>query len=109
MVYINQCSGTITIPKHTKTTGLDLYKMVISSHLTDDITLFDNGYNISTNGLYYKFPLGDLNNLNVGEYTYKLYDNENHVLETGLLTFGNFKVKITHKGEYLENKIQYNG
>ena len=92
MVYINDASGTITIPKHTDTTGT--YTMILTSNLSDDVVLVENGGDISTNSLYYKFALNNLSGLNVGEYTYKLLDGSEIVVEEGLLMFGTFKRQV---------------
>lgn len=84
------------------------YTMVLTSNMSNDIILVNAGYDISSNPLYYKFKL--LNpKLNVGEYTYNLYDDSNHILETGLLCYGNFDRKITVNNTYEKEKIQYNG
>ena len=108
MVYINDTSGTITIPKHSQTTGT--YKLTVSSNLSDEVVLVDNGGNISTNSLYYKFTLNNLSSLNVGEYTYRLYDNTlQSVVEQGLLTFGTFTRQIIVNNTFNKEKIQYNG
>lgn len=108
MVYINDTSGTITIPKHTETTGT--YNLTLTSNLSDDVVLVENSGNISTNSLYYKFTLNNLSNLNVGEYTYSLYDNTSKtIVEQGLLTFGTFERQIIVNNTFDKEKIQYNG
>ena len=107
MVYINDASGTITIPKHTVTTGT--YTMILTSNLSDDVVLAENGGDISTNSLYYKFALNNLSGLNVGEYTYKLLDGSEIVVEEGLLMFGTFKRQVIVNNTFDRKKIQYNG
>lgn len=107
MVYINENSGTISIPRHTFDDS-DKYTLLISSNLSDDVILVENGGNISTNGLYYKFTLGSLDSLNVGEYTYNLY-KDTKVIETGLLMFGNFDRKPIVNNTFNREKKQYNG
>lgn len=108
MVYINDTSGTITIPKHTETTGT--YILTVTSNLSNDVVLVDNGGNISTNNLYYKFALDNLQFLNVGEYTYSLYSNTlKEVVEQGLLTFGTFKREVIVNNIFNKEKVQYNG
>lgn len=107
MIYINENSGTITIPRHT-IKGDGSYTLIISSHLSNEVVLVENCGNISTNDLYYKFPLGDLTNLNVGEYTYKLV-SDSEVIETGLLVFGNFNRTVIVNNTFNKQKIQYNG
>jgi len=107
MVYINSNSGTITIPKHTESVGN--YKLLLTSNLSNDVVLVENGGNISTNSLYYKFALGSLTNLNVGEYTYTLYDSTKNAVEVGLLTFGDFERQVIVNNTFNKEKIQYNG
>lgn len=107
MVYINENSGTINIPRHTYKAA-DSYTLLISSNLSDDVILVENGGNISTNSLYYKFALDNLLNLNIGEYTYKLY-GDSVVIETGLLMFGNFGRTAIVNNTFNTQKIQYNG
>ena len=108
MVYINENSGTISIPRHTYyiTSG---YTLVVMSNVSDTITLVEDEDNISTNSLYYKFPLSSLNCLNVGEYTYKLYGDSDDVLEIGILMFGNFDRTVIVNNTFNKEKIQYNG
>lgn len=109
MVYINSLSGSVTIPRHTfdidSTTG---YTLILTSNMSNDVVLVDNGDNISTNTLYYRFTLCSLENLNVGEYTYKLYIDST-VLESGLLMFGNFDRTVIVNNTFDKEKIQYNG
>ena len=109
MVYINDTSGTITIPKHFDVVSDIGYTLVLTSNLSDAVVLVKNGGNISTNSLYYKFALGSLSNLNVGEYTYTLYDDSERVVEVGLLTFGTFKRQVIVNNTFDRKKIQYNG
>ena len=107
MIYINETSGTISIPRHN-TIGYGSYTLRLSSHLSKDVVLVENSGNISTNSLYYKFTLGDLSNLNVGEYTYNLW-NGSEIIETGLLVFGNFDRTVIVNNTFNKQKIQYNG
>lgn len=111
MVYINENSGTISIPRHTfNTTGL--YRLIVSSNISNEVILVEDGNDISTNTLYYKFALGNLDKLNVGEYTYNLYfinGISTDIIETGLLTYGNFNRVVTVNNTFNKEKIQYNG
>lgn len=107
MVYINSNSGTISIPRHTFNTSGG-YKLVVTSNISNDVILVEDGNNISTNTLYYKFTLGSLDSLNVGEYTYTLYSLAN-VIETGLLMYGDFNRVVTVNNTFNKEKIQYNG
>lgn len=110
MVYINDTSGTINIPKHVDVFSASGYTLVLSSNLSDEVVIVDSGEDISTNTLYYKFALDDtIGYLNVGEYTYNLYDDSNLIIETGLLTFGEFKREIIVNNTFNKEKIQYNG
>lgn len=107
MVYINDTSGTITIPKHIESSGK--YTLVLTSNLSNDVTIVEDGSDISTNPLYYKFALDNLEYLNVGEYTYTLYDADDYILETGLLTYGEFKREVIVNNTTVIEKKQYNG
>lgn len=107
MVYINNQSGTITIPKHKEEFSND-YTMVLTSNMSNDVTIVKDGINISTNNLYYKFALGNNDNLNVGEYTYTLY-GDSVILEQGLLMYGNFDKSVVVNNTFNKQKIQYNG
>lgn len=107
MVYINENSGTINIPRHTFN-SFDSYTLLVSSNLSDDVILVEDGGDISTNDLYYKFAISNLEHLNVGEYTYKLCANS-EVIETGLLMFGNFDRTAIVNNTFNKEKIQYNG
>lgn len=109
MVYINSTSGTVTIPKHIDVYSESGYTLVLTSNLSDDVVLVADGGNISTNSLYYKFALGDLSSLNVGEYTYTLYDDSKNEVEVGLLTYGEFQRQIIVNNSFNKEKIQYNG
>ena len=108
MIYINDTSGTVTVPKHTDAVSESGYTMVLSSNMSNDVILVKGGNNISTNPLYYKFAL-ITHNLNVGEYTYTLYDDSNCILETGLICYGNFDRKVIVNNSFEKEKIQYNG
>lgn len=107
MVYINENSGTISIPRHTFNSSGN-YTLLVSSNLSDDVILVENSGNISTNDLYYKFALSNLEFLNVGEYTYKLYF-DSKIIETGLLMFGNFNREVIVNNTFNREKKQYNG
>lgn len=107
MIYINELSGTINIPKHTSN-DYSSFTLKINSNISDEVILVDNGENISTNTLYYKLALNNLNDVNVGEYTYKLISDD-VVLEKGLLVFGNYQRCITVNNTFNNRKKQYNG
>lgn len=107
MVYINETSGTINIPRHTfDSTGAFTLKV---SNISGTITLVDSGNDISTNTMYYKFALGSLASLNVGEYTYELFDGSHNMIETGLLTYGEYTRTVIVNNTFNNEKKQYNG
>lgn len=109
MVYINNTSGTVTIPKHLDIVSDSGFTLILTSNLSDNVVLVKNGGDISTNSLYYKFALNNLSNLNVGEYTYTLYDDSENAVEVGLLTFGTFERQVIVNNTFNKEKIQYNG
>lgn len=107
MIYINELSGTINIPKHTSN-EYDVFTLKITSNISDEVILVENGENISTNSLYYKLTLDNLDKVNVGEYTYYLMSN-NQTLEKGLLVFGDYHRVVTVNNTFNNRKKQYNG
>lgn len=110
MVYINDNSGTISVPRHTFNRNFDNYVLKIYSNLSNDILLVEDN-NISTNPLYYKFVLQPDLNISTGEYSYRLYGNNSDLeilLEQGLLTYGEYNRLVT-VNNYNSNKIQYEG
>lgn len=112
MIYINENSGSINIPRHTFTEVVDGYNLILTSNMSDEVVLVENGDNISTNSMYYRFVIDNLNRMNVGEYTYKLtgvLDGDEVVLEKGLITYGKYKRMVIVNNAFNTNKIQYNG
>lgn len=105
MIYLDIDSEAITIPRHTFNADIEL-TLHMSSNLSDEIVM--NVTNTSTNSLYYSFPLADTERFNVGEYTYKLKNDRAVVLESGLITFGDYN-RETRSNNTTINKIQYNG
>lgn len=105
MIYINENSGSINIPRHTFTDGY--YTLILTSNLTNRIVLVDDKENISTNDLYYKFEIST-EELTPGEYTYELYNNE-VVIEIGLITFGSYEKSNVEYEAFNPFKVQYNG
>lgn len=106
MTYLDEIDTELTIPRHTfgESTG---YILELSSNMSDSIVF--NVNNVSSNSLYYTFNLNDTERLNVGEYNYTLKDSNLRVLETGLITFGNYERTVTANDTTNYNKIQYNG
>lgn len=107
MIYIHKHSGTISVPRHTfNETGF--FTLIVTSNISDTVVLVEDGEDISTNSLYYKFAIHNLEKLNTGEYTYRLYNNQKMV-ETGLLTYGNYNRVIIENNTFNKEKKQYNG
>ena len=106
MTYIDEIDTELTIPRHTfnESTG---YTLELSSNMSDRIVLSVN--NVSNSSLYYTFMLNDKERFNVGEYTYKLMNPELEILETGMITFGNYTRTVKTNDTTNFNKIQYNG
>ena len=112
MIYQSKYKTYINVPRHTfKVDGE--YTLIISSRVSDDVTIVENGGNISTKPLYYKFNLDtqQLQNLPDGEYNYKLIGGVlNTVLETGLLVLGNYDSEdVVNNTFNIETRTQYNG
>lgn len=107
MIYLNDLSATVSVPRHTQDVS-SAYTLVLTSNLSDSVALINSGSNVSTNSLYYKFPIDENVKLNVGEYTYTLYDDSENVLEQGLLTYGAYSRQVIVNNTTNE-KIQYNG
>lgn len=105
MIYLNENSGCISIPRHTFSDGY--YTLVLTSNLTNEIILVDDKENISTNDSYYKFEI-TTDELTPGEYTYELYNNE-VVIELGLITFGSYEKSRVEYDTFNPFKVQYNG
>lgn len=107
MIYLSDTSEFIVIPKHVNSEGN--YTLKVTSNMSNEVILVENGSNISTTDLFYKFSISNLNLLNVGEYTYTLYDKDNNISETGLLTYGDYKREVVAYNTFNNEKKQYNG
>ena len=107
MIYINDFSGTITIPKTYSDEHSETYNVVVTSKLGNEIYFVPDGANISTNPLYYKFGVSPAK-LEYGEYTYKLIGYPNVILEEGILVHSALKSGVINYNTEKE-KIQYNG
>lgn len=108
MIYISELSGHIDIPRHGNTSSTG-FTVELSSNLTGDITIVEDGENVSASPLFYRLALGDLSSLETGEYKYTLYGDYAQVLETGLLTFGDYRRTPVVNNTFNKQKIQYNG
>lgn len=108
MIYISDLTQEVSIPRHT-TSSAESYRLVLTSNMTDSFTIVEEGEDVSTNPLFYKFELSDLSSLTVGEYTYTLYNDFGAVLERGLLVYGDYEREVVVNNTFSKEKIQYNG
>lgn len=108
MIYITGLSGSVSVPRHNNSRSSG-YTLALSSNLAGEYTIVEDGEDVSTNPLYYKFQLGDLTSIPTGEYKYTLYDDYAKVLETGLLTFGEYRREVVVNNTFNKQKVQYNG
>ena len=107
MIYINT-NQTISIPRHSMNDS-KTYSLQIQSRMTDPIIIVENQNDISTNAFYYEFPLSLPETLYEGEYTYILVTEDGQVVETGLLSYGEYSRLGVVSNHSPINKIQYNG
>lgn len=108
MIYINDLSSVISIPRHTDITA-QYFTLILTSHLSNEYVIVENEVNISANPLYYKFPIST-DKLNVGEYEYKLISASSEIIECGLLVYGEFNdIDKVVNNTFSNDKIQYNG
>ena len=111
MIYLSKQKTYINVPRHSFMVDGE-YTLTISSPVSDDVTIVENGGNISTKPLYYKFNLDSQQLLDIpdGEYTYKLIGKYNTVLEVGLIMIGTYDSEdVVNNTFNLESKIQYHG
>ena len=97
MIYIDQNSNRLVIPTNRGKTGTEytLYLMGASNE-EYEYTLIDE----MSSSLYYSFPI-DGWDIPVGQYNYRLVDESNTIMASGLLQFGELKNET-------EQKIFYN-
>lgn len=97
MVYIDDKSQEIVIPKHVSAIGQ--FELVLENCLTHQTFTYSELENVSSSTLYYQFNLSF--SLPIGEYNYNLRCDNNDI-EIGLLTFGDYN--RTEVAEYNTNK-----
>lgn len=112
MVYIDNLSEFVYIPRHNNETS-EAYSVELTSRIhTDSINLVENQENVSDTPLYYKLRLAMvLSSIPTGEYEYTLYGDFGEVLEKGLLTFGDYRPEWKPGytfDPYFNRKRQYN-
>ena len=99
MIWINENSLGIVIPKHTPTIQ-DAFRLELVHQMTKQKFVFDNLINYSEQGKLYLFE-SDFSQLIDGTYNYYLYV-EDELVEEGLLVFGDF---VSPVSEYQKNTI----
>lgn len=89
MIYINEQSTYIAIPKHLS--GKIPYELTVKSP-TLNMVLATDVEDISEEPSYYIFTIDpSQTSLTVGEYEYSLRTEEGEEIEVGLLTYGDYK------------------
>lgn len=97
MIFINENSLGIVIPKHTSTIQ-DAFRLELVHQMTKQKFVFDNLTNYSEQGKLYLFQ-SDFSQLIDGTYSYYLYV-EDELVEEGLLVYGDFESEVE---EYQRN------
>jgi len=102
MIYIDQNTDTLVIPANRgKTIDTEFTIYIIGmSNVEYEYELVDS----QTSSLYYSFPI-DGWDMPIGQYRYELYQNE-VLMASGLLQFGEFKDEPEQKIFYNLNKIR---
>ena len=103
MVKIDQFLEKIVIPKHTNPESTSFRLEFYNKFTGIKYTLFDL---VSTGSeLLYEFEV-EHNTYPVGEYDYKLYDENDNIIEIGLAVYGDYRAE--HKEYEPElNSIAY--
>lgn len=96
MLYIDVSTQELIIPKYSATAGT--YELRLKNNTTNQSFVFTDLTDVGNDKFFYVFNKSL--DLPVGEYTFQLVNNEK-VLETGLLTFGDYSAP---KQEYNSNK-----
>lgn len=120
MIWINDESETIQIPRHTGIAG-DSYSLTLLNETTRQSFEFPNLSNISTDALLYEFEFVVDENMDEGQYSYMLYahtviDDQgtevSSMIESGLLIYGDYEREEDEVSEYdpeINTIIQFNG
>ena len=105
MIFINEHSLSIVIPKHTSIIS-GKFKLELVHQSTQTKFEFCDLGDLSEKSKLYLFQL-DFSNLLDGTYNYYLYADD-ELIEEGLLVFGDFESEVK---EYQKNNsmISYNG
>ena len=104
MIYINESSTSIQIPRHHLGVGFESGISVKISSGKESYILTEPIDVTITLENYYILPINNLP-VNVGEYTYEVFRGD-EVVETGLLTYGDYKKTEVKSIEKPEDNIQ---
>lgn len=115
MIWINNSTEIIEIPKHSSATG-NRYKIKLTNNITKKEYEFNVGLSVSDSALMYAFRV-NLPAMDDGEYIYELYaikivglEEQSTLIESGLLIYGNYQRSGVSEFEPESNTIvQYNG
>lgn len=104
MIYINESSTSIQIPRHNLGVGFESGISVKISSGKESYILTEPIDVTITLENYYILPINN-KPVNVGEYTYEVLKGD-EVVETGLLTYGDYKKTEVKSIEKSEDNIQ---
>ena len=111
MVFINNSSTSIQIPKHNESIEGSLV-LKITNNITGMEYEWEDLVDVSESPILYEFAFLPYNTMDEGEYSYGLFVvvNENEsLIESGLLVYGDY-VRETSQYESDTNKIvQFDG
>lgn len=111
MIWINNSTTIIKIPRHSSLSGIGC-KIKLINNITKKEYILDTHYTDSDSIFMYEFQV-DLPDMDDGEYIYELYDEEDGsltVIESGLLIYGDYQRGEVSEFQPESNTIvQYNG
>lgn len=104
MIYINDDSQYILVPKIVDGIPVKLLfrNQLTGAEITKSVT------DLTPTKTFYKFELGDLTVFTEGQYDLSVLDDEDEVLATAILQFGEYVV-TPEEYESSNNTITYNG
>ena len=115
MIWINKNTTILEIPKHTSFIG-ERYGIKLKNVLTSNEYNFTAEMSASNSALLYKFQVGELPTMDVGEYEYELYafntiegQEVRTKIESGLLNYGDYTRETSQYEPEANTIIQYNG
>lgn len=106
MIFVKQSTTAIWVPRHSNADGP--YTLKLINNMTNAELSFNDLVNEGYKSGYWIFSGLDLSALEGGEHTYKVYDNNNNEIETGLLqVMYKLSEPISYKKQ--TNTVVYNG